>query len=338
VSPRGFPFVPRQWRAAAVPGDDSGEAGAAPDWSFSPATRIGARRYWLHVLLLLLTLLSTTTLGARFSFNYTHNLPAFDLDNELAVLAKIVTTPHLLFTGLPYSLTLMTILMAHEMGHFLACVYYRVDATLPFFLPAPTFIGTFGAFIRFRSPIYSRRVLFDVGIAGPLAGFVVLLPALAIGLSYSKVIPGIAEQGDMALGSPALLRLMEYMIFPGVNANDIYLHPVARAAWVGLLATALNLLPIGQLDGGHVMYAFIGDRHLIVSSIACLVLIPMGFLYWPWAVWGVLFLIFARRHFSIIDSSNLGTGRKVLGIVAVAIFLSCFIPEPVLYNAIAAAR
>jgi len=288
--------------------------------------------------LFLLTLLSTTTLGARFSFNYSHNLPAFDFDNELAVLAKIVTTPHLLFTGLPYSLTLMTILMAHEMGHFLACVYYRVDATLPFFLPAPTFIGTFGAFIRFRSPIYSRRVLFDVGIAGPLAGFVVLLPALAIGLSYSKIIPGIAGQGDMALGSPALLRLMEYAIFPGVSTNDIYLHPVARAAWVGLLATALNLLPIGQLDGGHVMYAFIGDRHLIVSSIACLVLIPMGLLYWPWAVWGILFLIFARRHFSIIDPSNLGTGRRVLGIVAVAIFLSCFIPEPVLYNAVSAAR
>lgn len=287
-------------------------------------------RYWLHGLLFLLTVLTTTVLGARFSYNFEQNLPAIDLDNEMAAFLRIVTTPQLLLAGLPYSLTLMTILLAHEFGHYLACVYYHIDASLPYFLPAPTFIGTLGAFIRFRSPIYSKRVLFDIGIAGPLAGFVFLVPALAVGLSYSKAIPGIAIQGDMAFGTPLLLRGIELLIFPGVPSSDIYLHPVARAAWVGLLATALNLLPIGQLDGGHVLYAFIGDKHKLVSTVACLALIPMGWLYWPWALWGILFLLFARRHFSIVDTSDIGRGRRILGALALAIFLLCFIPEPVL--------
>lgn len=316
-----------------------GDAGSSiPLAGALPVASASRQRYWLHALLLAATLLSTTILGARLAYNYGQNLPAFDLDNEIPGLARILTTPRLWVEGLPYSLTLMTILMAHEMGHFLACVYYRIDATLPFFLPAPTFIGTLGAFIRFRSPIYSRRVLFDIGIAGPLAGFAFLLPALGIGVALSKVIPGIAHQGDMWLGSPLLLRALEWIVFPGIPSSDIYLHPVARAAWVGLLATALNLLPIGQLDGGHILYSFFGRRHTMVSTVCCLGLIPLGLLYWPWSVWGLLFFVFARRHFSIVDESDLGTGRRVLGLLSVLIFVLCFIPEPVLYNAGAAAR
>ncbi len=291
-------------------------------------------RYWVHVLLLLLTFFTTTVLGARFSYSFHRNLPAFDLDNDVSLFLRILGEPSLLKDGLPYSLTLMTILLAHEMGHYLACLYYRIDASLPYFLPAPTFIGTLGAFIRFRSPIFSRKILFDVGIAGPLAGFVFLLPALAIGLSYSKIIPGIAAQGDMSFGTPLLLRALEWLIFPGVPAGDIYLHPIARAAWVGLLATALNLLPIGQLDGGHILYAFFGDKHIRISTLACIALIPMGLLYWPWALWGALFLIFARRHFPIVDHSDIGPGRRRLGVLALVLFLLCFIPEPVVYNSI----
>ncbi len=299
----------------------------------------GARhRYWLHWLLFLATLLTTTVLGARIAFNFEQNLPAFDLEADIAIFSRVLAEPGLLLGGLPYSMTLMTILLAHEFGHYLACVYYRIDASLPYFLPAPTFIGTFGAFIRFRSPIYSRRVLFDVGFAGPLAGFLVLLPALGIGMSLSKIIPGIGQQGDMAFGSPLLLRILEWAIFPGVPPGDIYLHPVARAAWVGLLATSLNLLPIGQLDGGHILYAFFARRHLLVSTLVCLALIPLGLLYWPWAVWGALFLIFARRHFSIVDDTPIGPGRTRLGMLAAALFVLCFIPEPVLYHALGAGR
>jgi membrane-associated protease RseP (regulator of RpoE activity) len=233
-----------------------------------------------------------------------------------------------MFAGLPFSLTLLGVLMAHEFGHYLACRYYRVNASLPYFIPAPTFIGTFGAFIRIRSPIYSKQVLFDVGIAGPLAGFVCVLPALAIGLAYSKVLPGIAGRGDLVFGVPPLLWLLEKAIFPGVAAADIYLHPVARAAWVGVFATALNLLPIGQLDGGHIVYSFIGERHRVFSKIFIAALLPLGFLYWPWFLWALVLFVLGRRHPSIFDSSRLSPGRRRLGYLALVIFLLCFMAAP----------
>jgi len=248
-------------------------------------------RYWLHGLLFLLTLASTTLVG------------------------------------------LLTILLAHESGHYLACLYYGVDASLPYFLPAPTLMGTFGAFIRIRSAIYSKRVLFDIGVAGPLAGFVFLMPALAVGLAFSKVIPGIAHQGDIQFGTPGLLWILQKAIFPGVPAADIYLHPVARAAWIGILATALNLLPIGQLDGGHILYALVGDRHKLLSKVFIAALIPLGFRWWPWWLWAVALFFLARRHPVIIDPSGLSTGRKWLALVALIVFLLCFTVAPVLEGA-----
>src|SRR5579859_3786984 len=187
--------------------------------------------------------------------DFQSNLPAIGVDELWDSFVNGWKQPAALLQGLPFSLTLLTILMAHEFGHYLTCAYYRLNASLPYFLPAPVLTGTFGAFIRIRSPIFYRRVLFDVAVGGPIAGFVFLLPALAIGLAFSKVIPGIADEGSFHYGVPVLLWLMEKAIFPGVNASDIYLHPVARAAWIGLLATALNLLPVGQLDGGHIVYS-----------------------------------------------------------------------------------
>ncbi|MBK5294984.1 MAG: site-2 protease family protein, partial [Acidobacteriia bacterium] len=183
-------------------------------------------RWWLHGLLLLLTLVTTTEMGARLALNYQANLPAFS-EEDLDAFLRLIRNPDLLWQGLPFSLTLLTILMAHELGHYFACLHYRIDASPPYFLPAPTLIGTLGAFIRIRSPIYTRHILFDVGIAGPLAGFLFVLPALAIGLAYSKVIPGIAVEGDLVFGIPLMQRAMEAIIFPGVHSADIYLHPVA---------------------------------------------------------------------------------------------------------------
>jgi len=176
-------------------------------------------------------------------------------------------------------LTLLAILLAHEFGHYFAAWYHGVDASLPYFLPSP-FMGTFGAFIRVRSPIYSKRALFDIGVSGPLAGFVFLLPALSVGLAFSKVLPGIEQQGSLHFGVPGFEWLLERLIFPGVPSSDIYLHPVARAAWVGMLATALNLLPIGQLDGGHIVYAFFPRRHRTISTVLCLLLLPLGKYGW----------------------------------------------------------
>lgn len=288
-----------------------------------------ARRYGLHLLLVTLTLLTTSMMGARLAHNFRLNRPAFDLERDLAALGDLWVQPWRVLDGLPFSLTLLAILLAHELGHYLACAYYRVDATLPYFLPAPTFVGTLGAFIRIRSPIYSKRMLFDIGIAGPLAGFVVLLPALAIGLAYSKVIPGIAHRGDLVFGTPPLLWLMQQLIFPGVPSSDIYLHPMARAAWVGLFATALNLLPIGQLDGGHILYSFAGDKHRVLSRLFLLALLPIGLIFWEgWLVWAVL-LLFGMRHPSIYDPSPMDEGRRRLAWVALAVFLLSFTVDPI---------
>jgi membrane-associated protease RseP (regulator of RpoE activity) len=285
--------------------------------------------YWIHVLLLLLTLLTTTAMGSRLALNFEQNLPAFS-DQDLGAFLRLVRDPSLLWQGLPFSLTLLTILMAHEMGHYLACLHYRVDASLPYFLPAPTLIGTLGAFIRIRSPIYTRAMLFDIGIAGPLAGFFFLLPALGIGFAYSKVIPGIAVQGDLVFGVPLLERITAMLVFPGVPASDIYLHPVARAAWVGLLATALNLLPIGQLDGGHILYAFLGERHRMLSKFFIAVLVLLGVLFSPsWLLWALLLLLFGMRHPAVVDYGGLGGGRKRLALVALIIFALSFTVTPV---------
>jgi len=291
------------------------------------------QRYWLHALLFLLTIFSTTLVGARLAHNFAHNLPAFDLETDLFAFGDIWRNPAQLASGLPFSLTLLTILLAHEFGHYLACVYYKVDASLPYFLPAPTLIGTLGAFIRIRGPIYSRRALFDIGIAGPIAGFVFLLPALAIGLAYSKVISDVPSEGTILFGVPALLWTLEKLIFPGVSASVIYLHPVARAAWIGIFATALNLLPIGQLDGGHILYAFVGERHRRLSVVFALMLVPIGVLFWwGWLFWAVVLFFLGARHPSIYDDNPLGTGRRQLGALALLIFLLSFMPNPFTHN------
>jgi len=287
-------------------------------------------RYWLHLLLLVVTLFSTTAVGVRMLENFRRNRPAFSLGDILPVF-QIWSQPSSWPAGLPFSLTLMAILLAHELGHYLTCRHYRVNASLPYFIPGPPLIGTFGAFIRIRSPIYSKQVLFDVGIAGPLAGFVFLLPPLSIGLAYSKVLPGIAHGGDFVFGVPPLLWLMEKAIFPGVSSSDIYLHPVARAAWVGIFATALNLLPIGQLDGGHILYSMAGEWHKWLSRIFVAALIPIAVFYQDpaWLLWAVLLLFIGLRHPAIFDSSGLDSGRKRLGWLALVIFLLCFMPAPI---------
>ena len=277
----------------------------------------------------LLTLGSTTIVGARMQYNFAHNLPAFDLERDLAGFLTFWRDPAFLLGGLPFSLTLLTILLAHEFGHYFACAYYHVDASLPYFLPAPTFTGTLGAFIRIREPIYTKRVLFDIGVAGPLAGFVFLLPALAIGLAYSKVLPGIAHQGVLVFGTSRLQWLLQHAIFPGVAASDLYLHPVARAAWIGILATALNLLPIGQLDGGHILYAIAGDRHKILSRVFAGLLLPMGYFWYGWLLWAALVLIFGMRHPAIYDPTDIGPVRRKLAVLALVIFLLCFTLAPV---------
>ncbi len=320
MSPEGYS------PGAAVPLPTNGRSA-----QFKVAPSIPAPRYWLHSLLLGATLLTTSAWGAVMAENFRLNRPVFELGRDAAVFARSLLDPVALLTGLPFSLTLMTLLLAHEFGHYLACRHYSVDASLPYFLPAPTVIGTFGAFIRIRSPIYSKRVLFDIGIAGPLAGFVFLLPALGIGLAYSKVLPGVEQAGDLVFGMPPLVHLLTAVIYPGVHAADLYLHPVARAAWAGAFCTAFNLLPMGQLDGGHILYSFFPRRHRLLSTIVAFAMIPLALFtgFYAWLVWAVVMLWIGLRHPAIFDSSKLGKGRTRLGWLALAIFLLCFMPTPV---------
>ena len=269
------------------------------------------------------------TLGARLARNFQTNQPAIYLAEDLDAYRELLSEPGSWVNGLAFSLSLLAILLAHEMGHYVACTRYGLDASLPYFLPSPTIIGTFGAFIRIRSPIYSRRVLFDVGIAGPLAGFALIVPAAIVGLASSRIVPGLAARSDLTFGTPPLFWIIENMLFPNVRLEDLSLHPVARAAWVGVFATALNLLPIGQLDGGHILYSFFGGWHRLLSRVFVLALVPMGMFYWPWLIWAVVLFFFGMRHPTIYDMTELGRGRKRLGIAALIVFLLCFMLAPV---------
>ena len=306
------------------PYPDSAEIGTGGAYAFAPPrTR---ERYWLYSLLFALTLVTTCMVGAVMQNDFERNVP-FELERSLELWGFFWRHPAALLQGLPYSLTLLLILLAHEFGHYLASTFHQVDSSLPYFLPSPI-LGTFGAFIRIRSPIYSRRALFDIGIAGPLAGFVFLLPALAVGIAFSKVIPGIAHQGSQHFGVPVLQWLLEHAIFPGAASADIYLHPVARAAWVGMFATAMNLLPIGQLDGGHILYSFFPVRHRTVSKVMCLLLLPLGIFWTAWFFWAVVLWLMGRRHPIVYDVAEPNAARRKLGWLALAVFILCFTWQP----------
>ncbi|MGH9620519.1 MAG: site-2 protease family protein [Bryobacteraceae bacterium] len=287
------------------------------------------RRWWLHILLLLLTLLTTTTFGFALSKSFAAG-STFDVGWWVQAYTRLLHGDPALWAGFQFSLPLLTILVAHELGHYAACRIWRVDASLPFFLPSPALLGTFGAFILIRSPLYRRKALFDIGVAGPIAGFVVLLPFLVGGIALSRVEPGIGAHGSFLFGTPLLLRLVELAIFPGVPVSSIALHPMAMAAWAGLLATALNLLPIGQLDGGHIVYALFGERwHRTASTMAVAALFVLGFFYWPWWFWALLMLLFGRRHRLVYDSAGLSRTRVAVGCLAAAMLVLSFSVVPV---------
>lgn len=303
---------------------------------FPPVTR---RRYREHrrlsaviaLALFLLTVLSTLAVGAQFAQAYASNQAPFASDFN--PYAAILADPHLLLTGLPFSFTLLGILLAHELGHFFACRYYGISASYPYFIPAPTIIGTMGAFIRIRSPIYNRRALFDVGLAGPVVGFIFAVPALIVAITYSKIVPG-AQAGSMiAFGNPPLVKLLMDWLHPHVRPADVLLHPVGRAAWVGLFATALNLLPAGQLDGGHIVYAVASEKHRRISLAVVLILLPLGFLWAGWALWAVLLLFLGFRHPPLLDRwEPLDQKRRVWAAVALVIFFLCFTPMPFVFR------
>ncbi len=264
-----------------------------------------------NIILFLLTIVTTTLAGT--------------------LLAEVnpVTHPQLIYKGIPFSATLMAILLSHELGHYLMSRWHKVDATLPYFIPAPTFIGTFGAIIKIRSNVPDRRALLDIGATGPIVGFMVSIPAIIIGLKLSQSMPGTSD--GVSFGTSILLEFMARHIFPSVpEGHVISLHPVGLAGWLGLLVTMMNLLPMGMMDGGHIAYALFGKWHHHISRAMVVILLFMGIFGWiGWAVWGTLNLFFGLKHPPpTYPEIPLDRKRKLVGAVAVIILIITFVPIP----------
>jgi membrane-associated protease RseP (regulator of RpoE activity) len=299
-------------------------------------TRRQRRPYWLHLLLLLLTVLTTLIVGAQLNDNFLRGLPAFTLGDELMPLFHprwIWQQPSRILMGVPFSVALMAILLAHEFGHFLLCEKYGVNATLPFFIPAPTLIGTMGAFIRIKSPIRSRRALFDIGVAGPIAGFVVALPLLFLGLSLSTPLAPVTGVESLGIGFPAVFHLAHWILAPSASAvplGRLALHPIAVAAWVGMFATALNLLPGGQLDGGHIIYAVAPRAHKWVSRTSVGVLVLLSSFWIGWLVWAAILAVTGWRHPPVPPWPELDAARRRMSLVALILLLLSIVPAPIL--------
>lgn len=333
--------------AQAIPPFVKARRGAA----FRADVRPTRREWLLHALLFLTTIVTTTVAGIVIAgpevdvpppplssvIDYLFYVPQYYLRSVIALLGFAILNPYLLAEGLIFSAALLAILVAHEMGHYVACRRYGVHATLPFFIPAPPLFlaGTFGAFIKIKSPIPSRRALFDIGLAGPLAGFVVAVPVALLGILNMQ--PAISGGGyGIVFHDPLLFRLLGRLLGTPLDPYAP-INPYYMAAWIGVLVTSLNLMPVGQLDGGHGTFAIFGERaHRILGRVAFVtmaVLAVLGFL-WHGSPSGFLYTVLLAimlkvRHPRPEDMEPLGTGRTWIAIVTLIVFGLCFWPFPI---------
>lgn len=301
----------------------------------------------LNVILFIATFITTTLAGAL---------------TQAAPNAPFFSQVH---KGLPFSITLLMILLFHEFGHYFMAKKHHVDASLPYFIPAPSFIGTFGAVIKMRSPLRSKRALLDIGAAGPLAGIIIAIPATIIGLYLSEINVVTGTQGGISLGSSLLFSLLARLSVGSIPENyDIFLHPVAFAGWIGMLVTMINLFPVGQLDGGHISYAILGNRrHRKIGTAMLPILFFLGMLPVPkllgtllnvfgiqlvtanimawldwiagygwigWLIWYALlrYLITTKHPPTMDEYSPLDLKRKIIGWIALVLFVLTFTPSP----------
>ncbi len=298
------------------------------------------RNYGLPLLLLAACAVTTTANGARFMHNYLLGLPPVVSDSDLWPWGWLAQHPQLFKTGWSFSASLLGILLIHEFGHYFACRWHRIRATLPWVLPAPTLSGTVGAVIKIRTPIPNRNALMDVGIYGPLAGYVASVVAVVAGFMLSH--HAAAKLPDAIIrfgGQPLTVRLIHTLLLnlnPSLPTFDtIAPHPLLVAGWIGLFITSLNLIPGGQLDGGHILYAISPRAHRVFTKILPFALLLAGTFYWVgWILWGVFLLIPAMRHPRVPIEPKLSHGRLLLGIIGIAIFLLTFTPTPFYDNSL----
>lgn len=274
------------------------------------------KRPWIvNIVLFVVTAFTTTLVGALYAND--------TFDSWILFFLR----------GWVFSVPLMSVLVVHEMGHYLTARRRLLDVTPPYFIPAIPPLGTFGAFIKIRSPIPDKKVLIEVGAWGPIAGAIVAIPLLMVGLFLSEIRPATGTSEGFALGSSIILELLCLIRFGQFSFNaEILLHPTAMAAWFGLFVTAMNLLPIGQLDGGHVIYALFGrSRAWLISLVVLGCLIPLGIFLWPgWLVFGLLSVILGLKHPPPLNPDvPLDKGGRVLGWAAILLFILSFIPVPI---------
>ncbi len=316
-----------------APGD------AGPVYAAAPR-RPERRLYGRALALFALTFLSATTLSpVMYQLSRTDVARTLVSEEYGAVLTPSVVSgvwgnPEWLRIGLEFAIPALFILFCHEMGHYVACRIYRIPCTPPFFLPVPLNFGTFGAFIRIKAPIHSKRQLFDVGIAGPIAGFVALVPFLLYGIAHSQPAPEPPGKLELLLLGKCLAIELAARLFHGpLPAGTVLnLHPTAMAAWLGLFATALNLLPLGQLDGGHILYAATGRLQRRLALPFWLALALLGYLWPGWLLWCVIVLVIGLYHPPVYDESEpLDPRRRALAWGALLLFALCFMPVPIAY-------
>jgi membrane-associated protease RseP (regulator of RpoE activity) len=307
----------------------SADGAAAPyDSYYFTVPREHARfqhRWGRHIVLLVVTIATTTLLGIEHYLSFRSNFGTRMVGMDTRAMLE----------GLLYSLSILGILGAHEMGHYIACRRYDVDATLPFFLPFPSLSGTLGAVIKIREAFPTRTALFDIGVAGPIAGFVVLIPLLFLGMTMSTVVRVPLHMEGYSLGEPLLFKLATWLLFGHVaDGYAMNMHPMVFAAWFGMLATAWNLLPFGQLDGGHLTYAFLGDSSRYVSLVTVAGAVVMTFVSYSWIAMTVMMLamliFLGSRHPRVVyEYEPLAPGRVALAIFAIVMFVVCFTPVPI---------
>jgi Zn-dependent protease len=332
----------RDWPAAAYLRTEEGRTKVALVYHSRDERGRGP---WIHVALFAATMVTTMAAGALMLGQDPFNTELLRL-GEMVVPYPSGISPSVLLVGIPFAFPFLAVLLAHELGHYITARVHKVRATLPYFIPFPPYfsiIGTVGAFIKLKGPTIRRSVLFDIGAAGPLASFLVSLPLLAIGFMLSEVVPGRAtlstpfviqfDGQPVWLGNGVVTHVMASLFAPGVLGEaPILLHPLALVGWLGLFVTALNLLPLGQLDGGHILYAMAPKFQGRAAKFFMLALIPLGFWWWGWWAWAALVAVLHRgrlNHPTVVQpEKDIGKHRRWLGFALILIFFLTFVPTP----------